>query len=103
MFILRKKSSRNRFPLDLLSRKSVRREASSRRRGNGGASRKLVIIGMSFFSISKPKRYGVDGALEGCGGGKAVGFIVLERAERRGGNSVKLYSFTSTSFNFMKA
>ena len=32
-----------------------------------------------------------------------MGFIVLERAEGRGGNSVKLYSFTSTSFNFMKA
>lgn len=71
MFILRRKSSRNRFPLDPLSRKSVRREASGRGRGGeiGGASRKLVIIGMSSFSISKPKRYGVDGALEDAAAG----------------------------------
>lgn len=36
-------------PLVLLARDSARKEASGRGRVNGGATRKLVIIGLSFF------------------------------------------------------
>lgn len=62
MFIVRKFISHNRTPFGLPF--SELGKPVGRGRGNGGASRKLVIIGLSFFSIPKQKWYGADDALK---------------------------------------
>ena len=95
MFIIRNLYRTTESPLVFLSRNSIRKEASGRRRGNGGALRKLVIIGLSFFSIPKPKWYGTDDALEDAVVGKGSG-TCAGAGESELGKFVKLYSITST-------